>query len=175
MEEKNPALELEVRGEIFKCLSKSPGLHFRELQRRTGLATGSLQYHIDYLKKKGLITEQKSWDYSRFYPTKELSEKEQEIMSSLRQKNVRKLLIFLLKNPGSNHGQIQKNLGLSPSTVSWYLKRSVESGILHQEKKGRQSHFYITDPETMIKILITYRESFLDKLLDMFIEGWQDD
>ena len=51
MDDFEEALALEVRRKIYEEIKASPGLHFRELQRRVGLATGSLQYHLDYLAK----------------------------------------------------------------------------------------------------------------------------
>lgn len=172
MDKKTPVLDLEARNTIYWIISKHPGLHFRELQRRTGLVIGSLQYHLNYMKKKGLITEQKSWDYSRFYIKGELSEEERKLMSSLRQKNIRILVTFLYNCKGCQHKDIAKNVGLSPSTVSWYLNRLCEVGIVKNAKDGRETRFELTNPELLVRVLIKYRESFLDKLVDKFIEDW---
>ena len=41
--------EHPVRAEILSTLDKSPGIHFRELQRRMNAANGTLRHHLDVL------------------------------------------------------------------------------------------------------------------------------
>lgn len=172
MEETNPALELEVRKTIYQTILKSPGLHFRELQRRTDLVIGSLQYHLNYLKKRGLIIEEKDRGYSRFYVGGKLDEREKELLSFLRQGTVRRIIFFLVEHPNSNHKRITEKMRLSPSTVSWHLKRLTEAEILKNIRRGRESYFKVSNPDLIIKVLISYRESFIDRLVDKFIESW---
>ena len=45
------AVILTPRDKIYSIIVQNPGLHFREIQRRTNIATGALQYHLEYLKK----------------------------------------------------------------------------------------------------------------------------
>lgn len=168
-------LELEVRKRLYDIISKSPGIHFRELQRQSKLVIGSLQYHLNYMVKRGLIVEHKSGDYSRFYVEGELTEQEKSIMSSLRQKNMRKLVIVLLQTGKPIiHKKLTEHLDLSPSTVSWYTTRLSESGVLKQLKKGRETYFSVNDPEVVARVLIKYRETFLDKVVDKFIDAWNE-
>jgi predicted transcriptional regulator len=172
MEEKIPALELETRKKIFQLILKSPGLHFRELQRRSGLVTGELQYHLDYLKKRSLVTEDKDRDYSRFFVIDKLDEKEKKILSFLRQSTIRKIIFFVMENPKCNHKTITGKVGISPSTASWHLKRLVEAELLKDSHKGRESYFVVSNPELIAKLLIRYRRSFLDTIVDTFIASW---
>ncbi|HLC76566.1 MAG TPA: winged helix-turn-helix transcriptional regulator, partial [archaeon] len=59
----NGHLDLEVRRRIYDCIVGSPGLHFREIQRRTNLATGSLDYHLHFLHKNGIIRTERDKNY----------------------------------------------------------------------------------------------------------------
>lgn len=61
---------LTPRDKVYSEIVKSPGLHFREIQRRTNLATGALQYHIDYLKKKILFLTKKKENFPDFIQAK---------------------------------------------------------------------------------------------------------
>jgi len=80
--------------------------------------------------------------------------------------------MFLIEKPKSKHGTITKAVERSPATVSWHLKRLTEAGLLKNKKKGRVSYFSLIDPDLAITLLITYKESFLDKLVDSFIDSW---
>jgi predicted transcriptional regulator len=44
-------LKLETRRKIYKIILENPGLHLREILRRTKLSYGVLSYHLKYLKK----------------------------------------------------------------------------------------------------------------------------
>ena len=48
--------EHPLRVRIVDALEKSPGIHFRELQRRLDAANGTLRHHLDILTKEGVVT-----------------------------------------------------------------------------------------------------------------------
>lgn len=48
--------EHPLRLRIVNTLEKSPGIHFRELQRRLDAANGTLRHHLDILTKEGVVT-----------------------------------------------------------------------------------------------------------------------
>jgi predicted transcriptional regulator len=48
--------EHPVRAKILTTLEKSPGLHFRELQRRMNAANGTLRHHLDVLVNEKTVT-----------------------------------------------------------------------------------------------------------------------
>ncbi|MCK4365849.1 MAG: winged helix-turn-helix transcriptional regulator [Thermoplasmatales archaeon] len=41
-------LELETRRQIYNIILENPGLHLRELSRRTNLSFGGLRHHLNY-------------------------------------------------------------------------------------------------------------------------------
>ena len=48
--------EHPLRLRIIETLEKSPGIHFRELQRRLSMTNGTLRHHLDSLTKEGIVT-----------------------------------------------------------------------------------------------------------------------
>ena len=48
--------EHPLRGQILRTLQKSPGIHFRELQRQLSAANGTLRHHIDVLNNQRSLT-----------------------------------------------------------------------------------------------------------------------
>lgn len=138
------------------------------------MVVGNLQYHIQYLEKKNLIKASNDEDYVRYFvKDRSLSETERKIMSFLRRSGCRHILLQLLNNPDMNNKELSQAVGLSPSTVSWNLNKLVEAGIIEREKTGRISKFIIIDPPAIAELLICYKESFLDTLVDGFIEMWE--
>ena len=169
------ALRVEARKKIYENVNSSPGLHFRELQRRTDLAVGSLQYHLDYLVKVHLVKVQKEGKFIRYYSIrgKQLGE-DTKAMSMLRQESIRKIILFLLEKKRANNLKISAAIGLSPSTTSGYLTKLTEGEFVEKKQSGRQSYFCLINPEQMKNILIEHRGSFLDSVVNSFVEIWEE-
>lgn len=167
------ALELEIRQSIYSLISTSPGLHFREIQRRTKIATGQLTYHLNYLQKVGLIKIENDREFLRYYAHIQITDEERRILEPLRHTSIRHILLYLLENNNCNHEYLVKNLDISPSTISWHLKKLIDANIVNKEVEGRRSFYTLNNADLIKKVLIKYKESFLDILLDRFIEMWE--
>ena len=167
------ALELEIRHSIYSLISASPGLHFREIQRRTKIATGQLTYHLNYLQKVGLIKTENDGEYLRYYAQIQINDEERRVLELVRQKSIRHILLFLLENDNCNHEHLVKDLDIAPSTISWHLKKLIDANILNKEVEGRKSFYSIKNPELIKKVLIKNKDSFLDIVVDRFIEMWE--
>ena len=171
-EKEKKVLELNTRRKIYDIVKKFAGCHFREIERKSRLSTGAVKYHLNYLTKHGLIKEEKETNNIRYFP-REFKPENKKLMSLLRQKSIRKILLFVLMHNNCNHEQIVKYVKLSPSTVSWHLKKLEESNIIGFIRAGRKTYYNILiNKEEIIKLLITYKESFLDSLVDRVIEMW---
>jgi predicted transcriptional regulator len=163
---------LSPRDQVYSIIIKNPGLHFREIQRRVDIATGALQYHVDYLKKKGLIKEEKSGKFVRFYSVREESV-DKNLMNLLRQDQVRKILLFLINKRRANTKLIAENLGMSKSTAQFHMNKLVEENIVLEKKEKNNTFYSIKNKEPIIEHLIIYKKSFLDELVESFADLWE--
>jgi predicted transcriptional regulator len=162
-----------TRRRIYELIRKSPGIHFRELQKKLGIAVGNLQYHLDRLEELGLIESVRENGYKRYYATTlRFSDEEKKIMSALRVRTEKLILIYLLINPFAKERELSKALNLSPSTISWHISKLVKLGIIDKVRNKAQLTLRIKDPEKVEKMLITYRETLIDKLVEGFVEVW---
>ena len=166
------AIVLTPRDKIYSNIVKSPGLHFREIQRRTLIATGALQYHIEYLKKKSLIREEKEGKFSRFYALSS-QVKNSKLMNLLRQDSVRKIVLFLMDRRKANLHSVSDGVSLGLSTTSFHLQKLVLSGVVLEKQLKGKVFFSIKDKESVLIMLLEYKESFLDVLVDNFIDTWE--
>ena len=171
-EKEKKVLELKARRKIYEVVSKFAGSHFREIERKSELPGGTVRYHVFYLLKHGLIKEQKDKNNLRYFP-KEFKSENKKLLGLLRQKKIREILLFILLNPNCNHAQIVSAVNVSPSTVSWHLKKLEEDKIVRPIVKGRKTFYnLLVNKEEIINLLISYQESFLDSLVDRVIEMW---
>ncbi|MGI6589877.1 MAG: winged helix-turn-helix transcriptional regulator [Candidatus Iainarchaeum sp.] len=166
------AVILTPRDKIYSIIVQNPGLHFREIQRRTNIATGALQYHLEYLKKKSLIREEKEGKFSRFYSINS-DVVDSKLMNLLRQDSVRKIVIFLMNRKRVTLQSISKGVDLGVSTTSFHLQKLVNGGVVVQKHQGGKVFFSLKNKKSVLLMLLEYRESFLDSLVDNFIDTWE--
>ena len=173
--QKDKILELETRKKIYNLVKKYAGCHFRDLERKGKIPASSLKYHLNYLVKHKLITEKKEGNNLRYFP-EEFNENNKAILGLLRQESIRKILIFLLINENCNHEDFVRFAKLSPSTISWHLRKLETKKIIISTKNGRNTYYkLILDKNEIMNLLITYQESFLDSLVNKTIEMWDTD
>lgn len=165
---------ISPRDKIYSIIIKNPGLHFREIQRRVGFANGVIQYHLDYLKKKDYIREEKEGKFSRFYSLQEKMV-DSKIMNLLRQKQVRKILIFLLEKRRSTLNNISKETSLSKTIVNFHLKKIISAGLVIEKNIDEKTFYSIVNKEPILEHLIVYKKSFLDSMVDNFVSVWEEE
>lgn len=165
-------LTLDTRKKIYDLVTTFAGLHFREIERNSGLSTGVVRYHLHYLSKHGLIKEEKENNHLRYFPRFFTSENK-KLLSLLRQKSVRNMLICMMLHNPCYHGQLVNFIRLSPSTVSWHLKRLEEEKVISIiKKRGKTSYNLMINKDEIMKLLITYQQTFFDTLVDNVVEMW---
>ena len=167
-------LELKTRRKVFDCIAKNPGLHKLELQRKLDITYSNLDYHIRILIKRNLINSQTEGGYTRYYAMGEIGTKDKKILGMLRQKITRKIILFLLLNPKSSHGEIKNHLEVAASTTTFHLKKLMELEVITFKKYGKEKLFYVIDEEAVSDLLISFRRGFFDKAVDKFVVTWMD-
>lgn len=171
-EKEQEILKLESRRKIYNLVKQFSGCNFHDLERKSSIPTSTLQYHLHYLAKYGLITMQKDGNKIRYF-AHYVPAKDKTLLTLLRQKTIRHILLFILNHKECRQQDIIHFLGLSPSTVSWHLSRLVEHRVLEVIIKKREACYRLLIPiADIISLLITYKESFFDTLVDQTIEMW---
>lgn len=158
---------------IFELISNHPGLHFREILRRLDISSGNLNYQLYYMERHGLLVTLQDGNLKRYYVVGKIKGKEKRILACLRNETARGLVLFLLLNPNSQFNEIVDNFDLSPSKLAYHLGKLVDKKIIQKERKGRATIYRALDEEAIANVLITYRPSFIDGLVEKFIESWE--
>lgn len=171
---RNKILNLENRRHVYDTIVTYAGTHFRDIVKKSKLAVGTVRHHITILKKEKLIIEKRDNNHLIYFP-REIEIKNKELLILLRQKILRDILLQIYINKRINHEILSQELELSSSTLSWNLKKLIDKGIIEIERKGRKSYFTIKIDENELKILlIKYKESFLDTLVNRVITMWDN-
>jgi len=170
--ENSSALDLECRKRIFEFVSQHPGVHFRELQRQLELPVGALDYHLKYLEKREVLVSRAEGHYTRYYARDRFDPESKAILAFLRQDLPRGIILFIMQNPKSAHGSILEKFTVTGATLSYHLKKMCQQGVLAVSREGRESAYDVVEPDKVADLLITYRRSFLDELVESFVAAW---
>ncbi len=180
--EKKEILELKNRKIIYSYISKYPGIHLNELLRNLSISSGTIRYHLKYLIKNGLISEENKDGYTRFYKMDEIGIKNKKILSIIRKKTPRDIILFILFKTAASQIEISKELEKNPSCITYHLKILKEKGIIRTTKVnnnlistsyryskylkrkiiGREIVYVLDDPYLMHDILVLYKSKFFD-------------
>jgi predicted transcriptional regulator len=172
------ALELGIRKEIYDLVEKFPGLHMREIQRKLNLSISHAEYHLNFLEKSELLTSIEDDNYKRYYVmdanTKEfwlkLGYNDKKILGLLRQKIPLNIVLFLLKNHKALHSEIAGALNLSPSKLSFHLKKLQKYNVIRKLSRDEGKGYAVVDEKKIVRLLITNEppKDMLDELSDLW-------
>ena len=166
----NP-LELEVRRKIYNLILKNPGIHFSKIAEILKIRTSLVDYHILFLEKHNLINSDKETGYKRLYAKGKIGAKDKKYLFILRQKTLMSIVLQLLKEGNLKHKEILDTIDVSPSTLSYHLKKLIKNDIIEEEKNRNKQGYIIKNKQEIISILIQYKPY---KLLDGFENIWAD-
>jgi DNA-binding transcriptional ArsR family regulator len=85
---------------------------------------------------------------------------------------MREIVLLVLSNGKAKYQFMADYLKLPHSTLSFYLKYLVDSGILIKEKIGYENIYTVKEEDKVAKVLVSYKASFLDKLIDRTLSTW---
>ncbi len=173
LDEQRRLLLLDTRQQILEAIYRKPGIHFRELERATGLATGQLEYHLDRMIRAGLIVEQRDGRYTRYYPPMEERDGVLKVLQYLHREKVRMILTYLVENRTASAEELREIAELSPSALTWHMNRLIEAGIVEKVSAGKRAEYRLKKPEIVARALQIHREGMLDRLADRLAELWE--
>lgn len=167
-------LELESRRRIYEHLRRAPGLHLRQIQRDLELPLGTLEYHLHQMEKAGLLVTREPERYKAYYPNEDLSRHDRDYLYYLRQAMPRRIALEVVHQPGVTFKQLVARLPIGPSTLSFHLKKLRRAGIVEEARQGREATYRCMEPDRVRALIIRYRPTFMDDVVDRFAEAWID-
>ncbi len=165
-------LELETRRRIYQEISRTPGIHFRALQRQLDMALGTLEYNLRELEKEGLVVSRDEGYHKAFFTGDDMDRRDRDYMLHLRQELPRRIAMEIANDPGVQFKTLRERIGIYPSRLSSQLKRLEEAGIIESTVTGREKHYVCVEPQRVRHLIIRYQESFADRAVDRFADTW---
>ena len=146
------------REKLLKVISSNPGLHFRELQRRTDSAVGQLEYHLYQLERGGKIVSRKDGRNLRYFHNESGTISDRRIAFFMRNRIGKEILV---KTLGEANGYVK--VSNSEKYVS-IVNQMADEGLITVQIRGSQTYVSLKDRDALISFLKKYSGSFLDSL-----------
>jgi predicted transcriptional regulator len=136
-----------VRNRIYTCIRDNPGIFFQAIARDTGIKPGTLRYHLALMKMTGKITVLDTQGHARYFENSgKYPEVEQKILKYLQKPTERTIFDLILKNPDMSRKDLEQQLGISGSSITWHMNRLSSDGLITVDKVGKGSR-YMIEPE----------------------------
>jgi predicted transcriptional regulator len=171
-------LELETRREIFDLIKSIPGLHMREISRKLDMSIALAEYHLNYLEETEVISAITEGGYKRYY-TKDIEGEDtgpdigysdRKVLGVLRQKIPLQITLFLLNNKQASLTGLSEELKMSPSKLSFHIKKLLKSGIVRKLKRAEGKGYVMEDERRILRLLIVNKPP--KDMLEEFSELW---
>jgi hypothetical protein len=93
---------------------------------------GTVRYHLQYLKRRKLIIEEYENGYTRFFITDKLGIESKRIISLLRIKTCKHIVLYLLFGHAVTKKRLVRELDEKPCVIDYYLKRLEKEGVIER-------------------------------------------
>jgi predicted transcriptional regulator len=140
--EQNAISYNEKRQKIYDCIIAHPGLTLNELEQVTGVAEGTLKYHMLKLEAKKKITSFGTGRFIRYFENNgRYDEFEKKIFMYLQNPTTRRILGILATSPQVSRKDLAEKMGIAGPSVSWHTKKLSGDGIISMKRKGKRVRY----------------------------------
>ena len=154
-------------------VSLSPGIHLRRLQKLLGTSFSTTRYHVESLRRDGVIVCSKEGRYQRLYPAG-TADSSKATYAVLQSKTARRILSVLARDQRDlRNGDLCEMVDLPRSTVSEYTALLVRLGLVKRHIATDGYAMYgIQDREQTLALLTAFEKNLLDIATDRFTDLW---
>lgn len=125
------ALKNASRAAVYHAVVSSPGVSYREIQRRTSLGNGTVNYHLAVLHHNGLVMKKKDRNLVRYYENHGRYDRDWKPVARLRDDRLHRLYEYVRANPWRNQSEL-----LAAATSWGWPRSSAQERIVALERAG---------------------------------------
>lgn len=141
------------RSSIYEYIKASPGIYFSEIVEKIGLDRGTVRYHVKTLEAQNKVEVYKDGRKMRYFQNNfTYNEEEKKVISVLQNNTNQRIISEILNGNCTTNVTLAQEIGVSKSTISWYVGNLKEIGLIKEAKKGRNIIYRINPSyETLIE------------------------
>lgn len=155
-------LLLTNRRRIYEHVQSNPGVHLRQIQRDLGMPMGTLGYHLRQLERSGLVVTREKNRFKSYFAVGDLDRRDKDYLYYLRQRMPRKIALEIGSRPYMPLKRLVWQMPIAASTLSFHLKKLVQSSIVLEVPHGREKYYRLANPARVQKLISAYGHTFGD-------------
>lgn len=134
---------------INRYIHEHPGKNTQQIADALGISRSSLTYYLHQLEAAGSILSVRYGGQQHFLPANiGLNEHQKNLLPLLSKEKDHLFFQTLLSHPACTRQELSAELGISVTTVVWYIQRLKRSRMLTTTKQNRSSQYSLT-PEAV--------------------------
>lgn len=134
---------------INRYIREHPGKNTQQIADSLGISRSSLTYYLHQLEAAGSILSVRYGGQQHFLPANiGLNEHQKNLLPLLSKEKDHLFFQTLLSHPACTRQELSAELGISVTTVVWYIQRLKRSRMLTTTKRNRSSQYSLT-PEAV--------------------------
>ena len=140
--------------DILKIVTENPGIHFRDIMRKSGISSGMLNYHLKKMVNDNVVRAIRVGARQTAYSSMKITEKQLIVAWALRRRTPRAILLALAANNGCRFADLIAYSKKSPATVSSSLSNIIRNELVVTKKSDSKKRYYIncrTDLELLVR------------------------
>lgn len=138
-------LEHRTRRAFHGLVQAEPGIHTKEIMRRTGKSMGVTEHHLRKLVEGGLLVRKDAAGKVCYFVTGTMDRQEMAALPLLQTDTSRQVMALVQDRPGMTAIELARELGMSRSNLSYHVRRLVGAGVLRMEPEGRRLRLHVTE------------------------------
>ena len=148
---------------ILELISSTPGIHFREIMRQTGMKNGVLSYHLGKMEKDGRVKIDRTNRKTNAFPL-HFEADNTNIIKLLRRPTSKAIILALLHKEEMLFDEIASGIKKSQSTTYLYLSQLVNDGVITIVFSNKNKVYKLKDAKKLDTLVDLY---FPNSLQDM--------
>ena len=110
--------------------------------------------------------------FTRYFPKGMDDPKKRELLTLIRMKTPRRIVVYLIEHPNSPAHEIAKEFALTKSTLSYHMKRLVDTKMVVEMVSGREKLYKVVNEGEILEMIKSHHHTLGDEVVDRFVELW---
>ena len=127
---------------ILNFIQNTPGSHLRKIKKELNISMGTVQYQLNRLEKRGIITSSKRGFYRYYFPIA-IKGFDKDILEILAHETLSQIILFVIEQKEPTQSEIVKEVGISHASINWHMQRLIALNIIEEFKDGRYKKYRI--------------------------------
>ncbi len=135
-------LENENRNRLIDLILEEPGIHYKELLRKSNIAAGNLAWHLDILETYKIVGKKRIGKFLAYFPYYHKNPISNLNLKLSKSQLTLEILDIIENKPGIWINKIAKIKNMHSKTIQYHVNKLIDLEIVHTTIEGKKKKLY---------------------------------